>query len=230
MRRVFEAWGLPERLRVDNGRPWGHGQEGKDLPPPLVLWCVGLGITPIFNHPYSPTENPFVERQNGTVQRWGDPKRCPDYATWKETLEWVAHTQREVYRPERGRTRVEAHPELLTNPRPYEAAREGEVWQLARVITYLAGYVWPRLVSQRGQISVYGKAYEVGPTHGGQQVWLRLEAATQEWVIQDGEGQELARHAAEQLTTERIVHLDVSKPHASGQPRKRSREREENGR
>jgi hypothetical protein len=229
LRAVFEPWGLPQRLRLDNGRPWGNEHAGKELPPPLVLWCVGLGILPIWNHPYSPTENPFVERQNGTVQRWGDPERCANYATWQETLAWVTRTQREVYRPQGGPTRVEAHPELLTNPRRYEAAREEDVWQLARVIQYLAGYAWPRLVSQRGQISVYGKAYEVGSTHGGKQVWLRLEAATTEWVIQDGEGQELARHAAEQLTAERIVHLQVSKPHASGHSPKRSRQRVENG-
>jgi hypothetical protein len=119
-----------------------------------VLWWVGLGILPIWNHPYSPTENPFVERQNGTVQRWGDPSRCPDYAAWEARLEWVARTQREAYRPGGGPTRLEAHPELRNNPRRYEAAREAEVWRLERVTAYLAGFAWPRIVSKRGQISV----------------------------------------------------------------------------
>jgi hypothetical protein len=183
-----------------------------------------LGVLPIWNHPYSPTENPFVERQNGTVQRWGDPQRCQDYATWETTLEWVARTQREEYRTAGGATRREAHPELGSNPRRYEAAREAEQWEWERVATYLAGFAWPRVVSRRGQISVYGKAYEVGRTHGGEPVWLRFDAGAHAWVIQDGEGRELRRHPATQITAEAICHLKVSQPHASGQ-RGRSRAR-----
>src|SRR5262249_34516179 len=40
LRRVFGRWGLPGRLRVDNGYPWGNSG---DLPPELALWLLGLG-------------------------------------------------------------------------------------------------------------------------------------------------------------------------------------------
>jgi len=188
----------------------------------LILWCLGLGVLPIWNRPARPTDNAKVERANGTVERWGEPEKCANYTAWEEKLEWVARRQREgCPTAAAGVTRLEANPELLDRQRPYEAAREGEEWQLERVTSYLSAWEWPRQVSQKGQISIYGKAYRVGDAHGGKPVWLRLDAATHEWVVRDKEGQELARHGAEQITTERICQLQVSKPHASSKKRRR---------
>src|SRR5579872_5091398 len=81
MRPLFERWGLPERIRVDNGAPWGGWS---DLAPALALWWVGLGITPIWNHPHCPKENAFVERCNGLVGSWAEPSLCPDWPTWQQ--------------------------------------------------------------------------------------------------------------------------------------------------
>jgi hypothetical protein len=212
LREQFEQWGLPERIRVDNGVPWGNWS---DLPPPVVLWWVGLGIGVIWNHVHRPTENAKVERCNGTVNRWGEPARCADYPAWEEKLAWVARVQREVYPAVGGQSRLAAHPTLSAQPRPYAAEQEAAVWDLERVSAFLAEGLWPRQVSQRGQISLYGKAYQVGSGHGGEQVWVRLEAATREWVVRGHDGQELVRHAADQITTERICQLQVAKPHAS---------------
>jgi hypothetical protein len=63
LREQLERWGLPERIRVDNGVPWGNGA---DLPPPVVLWWLGLGIGVIWNQPHCPKENAKGERCNGT--------------------------------------------------------------------------------------------------------------------------------------------------------------------
>jgi hypothetical protein len=219
LRGLFAQWGLPDRIRVDNGAPWGAGS---DLPAPLALWWLGLGIGVIWNHAYRPTENAKVERQNGTIQRWGEPQRCADWAAWEEKLRWLTQVQRDEYEEGRPTTRLAAHPQLCQPRRLYQAAWEASQWELARVTTYLAQWVWPRQVSQRGQISLYGKAYQVGAPYGGQTVWVRLDAATREWVVEGSEGQELRRHQADQLTAERIGQLQVSKPHASSQqPRRR---------
>jgi hypothetical protein len=56
---------------------------------------------------------------------------------------------------------------------------------------------------------------QVGSGHGGEQVWVRFEAATREWVVRGHDGEELVRHGADQITTERICELRVAKPHAS---------------
>ena len=74
-RRVFVRWGLPDRVRVDNGYPWGTP---RDLPSELALWLIGLGVEPIWNPPGQPTCNPKVERSNGLTQQWGELHTCTD--------------------------------------------------------------------------------------------------------------------------------------------------------
>jgi hypothetical protein len=41
LRVIFARWGLPQRLRVANGYPWGSTGE---FPPELALWLLGLGL------------------------------------------------------------------------------------------------------------------------------------------------------------------------------------------
>jgi transposase InsO family protein len=120
LRALFSCWGLPERIRVDNGAPWANWS---DLPPALVLWWLGLGIEPVWNHPHRPQENAFVERCNGLLSAWGEPQACPDYSAWEARLRWLEHTQRERYPAVGGRTRVEAYPALRQNPREYSRER-----------------------------------------------------------------------------------------------------------
>jgi hypothetical protein len=218
LREQFEQWGLPARIRVDNGVPWGHGG---DLPPPLTLWWVGLGIGIIWNHPHRPTENATVERANGTVNRWGEPERCADFPAWKAKLQWASQVQREVYPAVGGQSRWAAYPALGVRARPYTAAREAKQWDLTRVDRFLASGLWPRQVSTSRQISLYGQAYRVGKAKPGQPVWVRFDAATRQWVIQGDDGCEWVRHRADQITTERIRGLKVAKPHASGRRRRK---------
>jgi hypothetical protein len=218
LREQFERWGLPERIRVDNGVPWGNWS---DLPPPLVLWWLGLGIGVIWNHPHRPTENAKVERCNGTWHRWGEPAQCADAAAWAKKLAWAVRVQREEYPAVGGQSRLAAFPPLEARPRPYAAEREGAQWELERVTTYLSQGLWPRQVSLRGQISLYGKAYQVGERHGGKQVWVRFDATQRQWIVQGPDGQELVRHPADQITAERIGQLQVAKPHASSQKKRR---------
>jgi len=210
LRRFFEQWGLPERMRVDNGAPWATWA---DLPPAFALWLIGLGIQMIWNHPHCPKENAKVERCNGLIGSWGDPATCADEAAWRCHMAHVVTVQREQYRPAgSGSTRQERFPQLATNARRYRADEEAEQFDLERVKQYLAPGRWPRLVSKIGQITLYGKAYRVGRAWSGEQVWLRFDAVTTAWVIEDRTGKELVRHAAEQITVERIRHLRVAQP------------------
>lgn len=217
LRTLFERWGLPARIRVDNGAPWASWS---DVPTALALWWIGLGIEVIFNHVHSPKENAFVERCNGLVDAWGDPGQCPDFAAWQRTCAWVASTQREVYPAKTGKTRLEVFPALCQNSRSYTQAAESNQWHLGRVYAYLSQGCWPRLVSKIGQITVYGKPYPVGRAYVHQQVWLRLDAQTGEWVIQDANAQPIRRHPAKQITTERICSLSVSQARPPSRRRK----------
>jgi hypothetical protein len=203
---------------VDNGLPWGNPS---DLPPALALWWVGLGIEPIWNHPHCPKENAKVERCNGLLDAWGEPERCPDAAAWEKKVAWVVQTQREVYPAVGGQSRQAAYPQLAApRPLPPEGS-PAAAFDLERVGAYLAQGRWPRRVSKIGQITFYGQGYRVGRRWGGEQVWVRLEAATHEWVVTQADGTELRRYPAEQITPERIGALQVACPHPSAKHRQR---------
>jgi transposase InsO family protein len=201
---------LPERLRVDNGAPWATWA---DLPPAFALWLIGLGIKMVWNHPHCPKENAKVERCNGLIGSWGDPATCADEGAWRRHMAHVVTVPREQYRPSGGSpTRQERFPQLATNERRYRAAEEESAFDIERVKQYLAQGRWPRLVSKIGQITLYGKAYRVGRKWRGEQVWLRFDAVTTEWVVEDRAGKGLIRHAAQQITAERIRNLRVAQP------------------
>jgi hypothetical protein len=173
------------------------------------LWLIGLGVAVTWNPPRRPQDNGKVERTQGVTQQWVEPGRCADRTRLVGRLEWAVRIQREVYPAIGGRTRLEAYPALRQRRRPYARCDEETLWDLGRVAAFLSGGVWRRRVSRTGQISLYNRNYRVGRRHAGQEVSVRYEAAGGQWVLQDAQGQELARHAADQITRERIMDLDV---------------------
>jgi hypothetical protein len=70
--------------------------------------------------------------------------------------------------------------------------------------------VWWLLVNRSGLISLYHWNLSVGRAWKGQHVSVRFERSDRSWVILDSRGVELCRHAAVQLTRERIMGLAVS--------------------
>ncbi len=205
---MFQQWGRPQRIRVDNGGPWATWA---DVPTALALWWVGLGIQPVWNRAYRPTDNARVERCHGVLQAWAEPATCADLPAWQARLDWACQTQRDVYPAVAGQSRAATFPALRENPRPSHAG-EPEPFEVARVWQYLAPGRYPRRVSKIGQITLYGQPYAVGRARAGTQVWVRLDAETGTWVIQDEHGAELRRHPAAQLTRARILQLEVAHP------------------
>ena len=65
---IFKSHGIPDWIKVDNGRPFGDPQ--MELIPPLALWLIGLGIQVIWNRPGTPQDNAKVERSQGVMARW----------------------------------------------------------------------------------------------------------------------------------------------------------------
>jgi len=65
---VFTEWGIPERIRTDNGQPFAssapHGLSS------LSAWWVALGITHERIDPGCPHQNPRHERFHLTLKRW----------------------------------------------------------------------------------------------------------------------------------------------------------------
>lgn len=207
-RRAFARWGLPDRVRVDNGYPWGTP---RDLPSELALWLIGLGVEPIWNPAGQPTCNPKVERCNGLTQQWGELHRCADCAEAAAVLAEVARIQREEYPAIRGRTRLEAFPQLAVPRREYAPAGEGAMWDLSRVDAFLSRGCWRRRVDCNGRISIYGHGRSVGRAWAHQEVVLRFEASSRCWMVSDRDGELIKQLPVSELTRERIMALAVSR-------------------
>lgn len=207
LRDLFRRWGRPERLRVDNGMPWGS--QG-DLPTDLACWLAGLDVRVVPNPPRRPQDNGVVERYQGVGKAWGEPQTCASAAQLEARLEGLDRWQRELYPLRSGLSRWEAYPGLHHSGRRYTAAWEARTWDLRRVWELMESYVVPRRVDRQGKLSLYGRPYSVGVVWAGQSIWVGFDAEAGAWTFQDKNGYEIARRPARELTAERIKALDVT--------------------
>lgn len=209
LRQIFAAHGLPQRLRVDNGVPWGSPQS--DLPPALALWLIGLGVDVIWNRPRRSQENGIVERTHGVLAPWVEPERCSDVTMLQARVDWAVRIQRERYPALQGRSRAAVYPALCQPARAYDPAQEPATWQLDRVCAFLARSLWRRKVSKTGAISIYNWNRSVGRVYAGQEVNVQFDAANRQWVISDDLGHEIKRFDAPEISQTHIVALAVTR-------------------
>lgn len=97
----------------------------------------------------------------------------------KDRLIEEAHFQRAVYEEQRlkGQTRMETFPGLEQPETPYEP----EKFSLQQVLDFLAQGSFERLVSSEGQVSQFGKRFQVGYSYRSQEVSIRLDPKTNQW-------------------------------------------------
>jgi transposase InsO family protein len=57
---TFRRYGLPERMLMDNGSPWGHDREHQHTP--LTVWLLRLGVGVSHSRPYHPQTQGKDER------------------------------------------------------------------------------------------------------------------------------------------------------------------------
>jgi hypothetical protein len=207
LRLAFGRWGRPERLRVDNGAPWGTRG---DLPTDLELWLLGVEVGVVPNPPRRPQDNGVVERSQGTGKRWGEPWTCDSPAELQRRLEGMDEIQRREYPSIAGRSRWEAFPQLVHSGRTYTPEWEEVTWSLARVAANLAGYAVRRRVDTTGQISLYNRRHYIGSIHKKKDVYVMFDPETHEWVVADEEGRQLSRQPATFINRENIMNLSVS--------------------
>jgi transposase InsO family protein len=65
--KAFRRYGLPERMTMDNGSPWGSDREHTVTP--LTVWLMRLEIRVSHSRPYHPQTQGKNERFNGTLTR-----------------------------------------------------------------------------------------------------------------------------------------------------------------
>ena len=201
---LFDKWGPPERMRVDNGAPWGSSG---DLPPELALWLIGLGIDVTWNAPRRPQENGVIERSQGTGKRWSEPRRCATAADLQRRIDEADCIQREVYPSVEGKSRSTAYPELR---RPEPQAWRRRRWSLDRVLEHLADYALVRRVDAVGKVSVYGHDLYVGKPWIRKTVFVTLDPFGKEWIVSDERGVMLRSKPAAELTETNILALTMN--------------------
>ena len=67
LQRAFERYGLPTRINVDNGQPWGSPSAHEHGVSALTIWLIRLGIAVSFSRPAHPQTNGKDERFHRTL-------------------------------------------------------------------------------------------------------------------------------------------------------------------
>lgn len=65
---VFKHYGMPDRINVDNGSPWGNSRANTRFTD-LSLWLVKHGIKVSYSRPHHPQTNGKIERLHRTLKQ-----------------------------------------------------------------------------------------------------------------------------------------------------------------
>ena len=211
LRALFCRWGLPDTLRMDRDAVF-VGSCRLEWPGTLLLWLIGLGVQPIINRAYRPTDNAIVERNHQTWQA-----HVLEGSVYAELSEIQAATEqafaaRREYLPSRHagcerRPFLVAFPQLAKPRRPYVEAEERAHFAVARLDAYLSEWKWRRTVDVRGQISLADRNYKLGTAYCGQSVRVCFDPSDRRLVCAEASGQELRRVQVPELEVDYILGL-----------------------
>lgn len=158
---IFRQYGLPERMLMDNGPPWGNG--ANDQHTGLTAWLIRLGISVSHGRPYHPQTQGKDERLHRTLQEELLSRRP------------LAHMQecqaefdawRDLYNKERPHEALDLEPpasRYVPSPRPLA--------DHLPPIYYDSGEV--RKVDAAGRISYHGRPLYVGKAFRHQPVAVK---------------------------------------------------------
>ena len=202
---VFQQWGQPKSIKVDNGKPIGDPQR-KSIPQ-LALWLTGLGIEVIFNRPRRPTDNAVVERMQQTTRNWAEVKTAANLQQLKQRLEQVRRIQRQLYPVPRlgGKTRIETFPQLLQKTKVYCPVR----FDTNRVYQKLSQFTFVSFVSAAGQFILYNQIYYLTLQHKKQYVIIKFDPDQILWHVYDDNNNFIDALPAINLENKHFISLTV---------------------
>jgi len=220
LRNAFTEWQtLPDCIQTDNELGLA-GAPREPYPGRLTLWLIGLGIEHRFIRPGRPTDQPQIERNHRTI----DGLALNDEAlTDMNHLQASLDKERNVYNAEfpchasdcQGRPPLIAHPELLHSRREYQPNSELALFDLQRVLDYLASMTFDRKINTANQVRIGGQLLYFTTAMvrdwQTQHLQVRLDPTQNQWVfsIKQGEGvQEVARRPTKGLDVLSITGLD----------------------
>jgi hypothetical protein len=153
----------------------------------LLLWLVGLGVQPLINRAFRPTDNALVERSHRTWRSDLLVGGCFADLLMLQTQSDQVLEDRRRHLPSRHkgchrRPPAQAYPELMTPRRPYHIQQERMLFDLQRMDAYLAQWLWKRQVDVTGKISLANRNHLVGRPYHDQIVKVRFEPLAREFI------------------------------------------------
>jgi transposase InsO family protein len=190
LRRGFAKWHtLPKQVQTDHEANL-VAQKINDFPTVFTLWLVGLGIEHSLIRPARPTDNAEVERCHRTINDYAivgnegkdetHLQKLLDQAVDELNFELPSHAQHC-----NGLPPVQAHPDLLIPPHPFEPEQELSVFDLARVDRYLAPLSWVRIVGKTGIVYLGSHQYSVGRSYTRKAIRIRFDPHDRQFIFHD---------------------------------------------
>ena len=172
LRAIFRVYGLPERLLMDNGSPWGS--DAAHPRTPLTVWLLRLGIRVSHGRPYHPQTQGKGERFHRTLKAEVlQGRHFADLPACQEAFDrW-----RTVYNMERPHQALE-----LAVPISCYAPSPRRFPETLPPITYGDADL-VRKVGAEGWVSFKGRTFKVGRALRGYPVALRPAASDGVWGV-----------------------------------------------
>jgi len=182
---TFSIWGLPKRIKIDNGHPFvtpGY----RDVPTKSKMWWIGLGIEVIQNQLRCPQQNGAVECLQGIMKNWSNPKVQENIEQLQQRLDQESDFQRNHYQipAKANKTRSQLHPELNSNDRVYDP----NDFKINRVYDFLAQQVWQRSINANGNLCIMGIEIYISYKLKKQAVTITFDPIEKQWLVRDEKG------------------------------------------
>ncbi len=175
--RIFTCYGLPDRMLMDNGSPWGGSEDAAHRWTALAVWLFQLGVTVSHGRPYHPQTQGKDERFHRTLKAelLTQPRfqQCADCPEAQPVLEaW--RTEYNTIRPHAALQETPPASRYQPSTRPFPPVLPPLVYPPTDQV---------RLVQTGGLITVRQRAYYVGKAFVGTSVGLRPTTTTGLWQV-----------------------------------------------
>jgi transposase InsO family protein len=169
---LFRRYGLPERLLMDNGAPWGDaGDQPYTI---LTVWLLRLGIRVSHGRPAHPQTQGKEERFHRTLQAEAIQGRTfPDLAACQVQFDHF-RTVYNLERPHHALGLATPASRYQPSPRPFPDPLPPIEYGPDDLV---------RMVQAKGEISVQGRLYQVGKAFRGWPVALRPTGDPALWQV-----------------------------------------------
>lgn len=214
LRTCFARWGtFPDEIQSDS-EPCLIGQVQDSFPSRFTLWLRGLGIEHLVIRPGRPTDNAAVERCHRTVNEYAIVGNEHASVSQLQTILDTAVQELNGELPSKakgcqGLPPLVAHPELLLPRRPFQPELELALFDMKRVDSYLASFVWERKVGKTGQFEIGCHRYSAGRAYAGSRILVRFDPEDRHFVffLPDAPENEIGRRKAKGLNIGNITGL-----------------------